>query len=219
MRRLPFPLICLLAAVLFAAAANATEVYRCTGANGVSYQDTPCAADQKQGVMHLVDAPPPPPPPASAPADDTVSATPPTDAAPPPPALPSTPAPDFYLCTATDGSHYVSEDGVGRRSAVPYAMLGDSGQTLAQAYGGPNGIGVSAPGLRTPPTIPASKSPLASSYVWVVDECHHADAQEACAYLRNELDKVDGKLRRAFSDTQAQLRQEQATLRERLRGC
>ena len=45
------------------------------------------------------------------------------------------------------------------------------------------------------------------------------DAVEACAYLRNELDKVTGQLRRAFSDTEARLEQEQAELRERLRGC
>jgi hypothetical protein len=215
MSRLPLALACLLAAT----GAGATEVYRCAVADRVSYQDKPCAKDATQSLLHLDDAAPPPPPPAAAP---TADASPVDDAQPaqepPAPALPARPPPDFFLCTATDGSHYLSEDGIGRRSAVPYAMLAGSGKSLAQAYA-PNGIGVSAPELQKPPTIPARQDPLGASYVWVVDECHHADPQEACAYLHNEADKLDGKLRRAFSDTEKQLRQERATLRERLQGC
>lgn len=205
----------LLAALLAAPMASATDVFRCTDANGTTYQDTPCAPGFAQTVTHYADPSPPPPAPASPPADDTI----PTTVEPAPATAPSVPAPDFYLCTATDGSRYISEDGVGRRSAVPFAMVSGNRQTLAQAYGGPNGIGVSAPELQNRPTIPASKDPLGASYVWVVDECHHAAADEACAYLRGELDKLAGKLRRAFSDTEAQLKQEQAALRERMHGC
>lgn len=207
----------LLLLACFPLAATATEVYRCTGPDGVGYQDTPCADAGGQSVIHLAD---PPPVVQAAPPDATGEDAPVTAApapAPTPPA-PATPPPSFYLCVASDGSRYVSEDGIGRRSLVPYAMLAGSGKSLAQAYG-PGGIGVSAPELQHPPTIPAHADPLGASYVWVVDECHHADAVEACAYLRNELDKVTGKLRRAFSDTEAQLRQDQAQLRERLRGC
>ena len=205
----------LLAALLAAPMASATDVFRCTDANGTTYQDTPCAPGSAQTVTHYADPPPPPPAPAAPPADDTI----PTSVEAPPVPVQRVAAPDFYLCLATDGSRYISEDGVGRRSAVPFAMVSGNRQTLAQAYGGPNGIGVSAPELQNRPTIPASKDPLGASYVWVVDECHHAAADEACTYLRSELDKVTGKLRRAFSDTEAQLKQEQADLRERMGGC
>jgi len=207
----------LFAALLAAPMASATDIFRCTDANGATYQDTPCAPGFTQTVTHYADPPPPPPAPAPLPADDTIPTT--VDAAPAPAPAPQVAVPDFYLCTATDGSRYISEDGVGRRSAVPFAMVSGNRQTLSQAYGGPNGIGVSAPELQNRPTIPASKDPLGASYVWVVDECRHAAADEACAYLRNELDKVTGKLRRAFSDTEAQLKREQATLRERMGGC
>jgi len=206
----------LLAALLAAPIASATDVFRCTDANGTTYQDTPCAPGVAQTITHYADTPPPAPAPASPPADETVPAT--LDPA-PAPSAPQVPAPAFYLCTATDGSRYISEDGVGRRSSVPVAMVSANRQTLAQAYGGPNGIGVSAPELQNRPTIPAGKDPLGASYVWVVDECHRAAADEACAYLRSELDKVTGKLRRAFSDTEAQLKREQALLRERMGGC
>ncbi|GAA0724973.1 hypothetical protein GCM10009105_38060 [Dokdonella soli] len=135
------------------------------------------------------------------------------------PQAPLVSPPSFFLCTRYDGSRYLSDDGIGSRSAVPYGMLGGSGQSLAQAYGGPNGIGVSAPGLRTIPDIPAAQAPLAGAYVWVDDECHHADPQEACAYLRSRIDDVEHKLKRAFSDTEAQLKDERTALRERMRGC
>ena len=205
----------LLLLACFPFAAGATDVYRCTGPDGMSYQDKPCADPKDQSVVHLVDAPPAAPAPPPAVFDDAAPVA--TDAE-PAPAPPAIPPPSFYLCIANDGSRYVSDDGVGRRSLVPYAMLSDSGRSLAQAYG-PGGIGVSAPELQHPPTIPTRADPLGASYVWVVDECHHAEPAEACAYLRGELDTVTGKLRRAFSDTQAQLKQDQAQLRERLRGC
>lgn len=206
----------LLLLACFPLAAAATEVYRCTGPDGIGYQDTPCADARGQSVIHLAD----PPPVGQAAPSDVVDEepAPPAAPAPPPTAVPAIPPPSFYLCVATDGSRYVSEDGIGRRSLVPYAMLADSGRSLAQAYG-PGGIGVSAPELQHPSSIPAHADPLGASWVWVVDDCHHADAVEACAYLRNELDKVTGQLRRAFSDTEARLEQEQAELRERLRGC
>lgn len=132
---------------------------------------------------------------------------------------PAIPAPDFYLCTRYDGSRYRSDDGRGGGSAVPLGMLGVPDRGLAQAYGGRDGIGVSAPGLRPIPQIPAAQAPLANGYVWIDDACHHASATEACAYLRGELDSVQDKLKRAFSDTEPQLKRQQAALRERMRGC
>ncbi len=208
------------AALLFAVAtvhSGAASVYRCVGADGsVSFQDQACRSGQGQRIVHLPDAPPVQAPaavPADAPTPDANTAAAPILVA------PAVPAPDFFLCTRHDGSRYPSEDGRGGSSAVPLGMLGVPDRGLAQAYGGREGIGVSAPGLRPIPQIPAAQAPLADGYMWINDACHHATAQEACAYLRGELDAVRDQLKRAFSDTEAQLKQEQATLRERMRGC
>lgn len=197
--------------------AGAATVYRCAGSNGaVGFQDRACHAGQIQQIMHLPDASPEPAP-LVAPAQAVVPELQPTAA--PAVIAPSIAAPDFFLCTRHDGSRYVSEDGRHGSSAVPIAMLGLPDSDLAQAYGGRNGIGVSAPGLRPIPQIPSAQAPLAGGYVWIDDVCHHAAAQEACRYLRGELDSVQDKLKRAFSDTDAQLKQQQGKLRERLRGC
>ena len=77
----------------------------------------------------------------------------------------------------------------------------------------------SAPGLRTIPHVPAAHSPLGGLYTWVDDECHFAAPREACAYLQTQLDDVSGKLRRAFSDEEAKLKQQQNDLAQRMRGC
>lgn len=198
--------------------AVAVDVYRCANAHGVSFQDKPCTAAQQQSIVHLADTPVPAPDLPIAPADADAPAAAPASI-PATGAAPRAPAPDFFLCTRYDGSRYLSDDGIGSRQAVPFGMLGGSGQSLAEAYGGRNGIGVSAPGLRQIPTLPADQSPLAGAYVWVEDQCRHADPPEACAYLRGQFDDVAQRLKRAFSDTEAQLKQEQSSLRERLRGC
>ena len=206
-----------LALIAGSTCADAARVYRCSAADGtVGFQDRPCGQGRTQHVVELPDDPPPPatttePVVADAPAM--------TVEAPAAPSAPAVPPPDFFLCTRYDGSRYLSEDGIGSRSAVPYGMLAGSGLSLADAYGGNNGIGVSAPGLRPIPTIPSAQMPLAGAYVWIDDECHHAGPAEACAWLRGQLDEVGYRLKRAFSDTAPQLRQEQASLRERLRGC
>jgi hypothetical protein len=129
------------------------------------------------------------------------------------------PPPSFYLCTRYDGSRYISDTGEGGSALVPLGVLGIPNRSLADAYGGRNGIGVSAPGLRTIPHVPAAKVPFGGMDTWIDDECHVAAPREACAYLRGELDEVASKLRRAFSDTEAQLKDQQAQLRERMRGC
>lgn len=197
--------------------AHATEVYRCSSASGVVFQDQPCRDDQTQKRVALPDDPSPPATPAPAPVDVDPPAQP--DPAQPVKMPPQIPAPSFFLCTRYDGNIYLSEDGVGGGSAVPLGMLGFPGRSLADAYGGPNGIGVSAPGLRPIPHLPASQAPLAGNYAWIEDTCHFAQPPEACAYLHNELDTVQSKLRRAFSDTQSQLERDENSLRERLRGC
>jgi hypothetical protein len=209
----------LLACVAIAAAsqAHAAHAYRCSLAGRVSFQDHPCEPGETQRIVPLAADPTPapaaslPPAPSAPPAQVAPAATLPSPAV--------VPAPDFFLCTRSDGSRYASDTGVGGRTAVPYAMLGGSGQDLAGAYGGRNGIGVSAPGLRTPPRIPAARAPLAGAYVWIDDECHHADPAEACAWLREQIEGVTQALRRAFSDTEASLQQRRADLEARAQGC
>jgi hypothetical protein len=197
---------------------RAVEVFRCTAADGaVVYQDRPCANGQAQQSIQLPDDPAPAPAmPEAEPATDAPS----TSAEPAPEAPVAVEAgPEFLLCTRADGSRYISEDGLGGGSAVPYGMVGGSGMGLAEVYGGRNGAGVSAPGLREIPRIPAGGRPLAGAQVWIEDECHHAGPREACAWLRGQLDQVTRKLEHAFSDTAPGLKQEQAALRERMRGC
>lgn len=195
-----------------AGCANAAEVYRCDSVNGPIFQDAPCASGQKQTRIRLA----PEPPPSSSTVDDVDDAAP---IATPPVATsaPRPPAPSFVLCTAGDGSRYISETGAGRVNWVPYSMVDGHNQSLAQAYGGPDGL-ASHPS-NVIPHRPASAAPGAGTYVQVVDPCHRAAPAEACAYLRGQLDDLDGKLRRAFSDTEAQLKRERAGVGEQLRGC
>jgi hypothetical protein len=218
---LPLAALAVLAA-LATAGTSAAPVYRCSAGGRLAFQDHPCAAGEDQRIVTLRPAPAagaPASPAAPAALQDATPAAVPSTApvanAPPPPA----PPPDFFLCTRYDGSRYASDTGIGSRVAVPYAMIGDAGLGLAQAYGGRNGIGVSAPGLRTPPRIPASRAPLAGAYVEVHDECHRAQPDEACAWLRAQLDDVERALPRAFSDTRPGLEQRRSALQARASGC
>ena len=200
-------------------ALHATTAYKCVDARGaISFQDRPCARGSTQQTIALPDSPAPAS--AAAPAPPPPDA-PPADAAPPlaSTAAPAIPPPDFYLCTRYNGQRYISEDGRGGSALVPLGVMGVPGRSLADAYGGPNGIGVSAPGLRTIPHMPAGSTPFASMSTWVDDECHKASPQEACAYLRGSLDDVRYKLTKAFSDTTPALKRQEADLVERLRGC
>jgi len=201
----------LILAIAAGADTDAGDVYRCEGGGGLVFQDVPCAPNQKQSRPRLAPEPPAPSA-ADAGVDDAMPIT-------VPPARTSVasrpPAPSFFLCAAGDGSRYVSETGAGRVNWVPYSMV--SGQSLAEAYGGPDGL-ASHP-ANVIPHRPVSAAPGAGTYVEVVDPCHHAAPAEACAYLRGQLDDLDGKLRRAFSDTEAQLKRERAGVVEQLRGC
>lgn len=195
----------------------AAQAYKCTAADGaISFQDRPCAAQARQQRLQLPDDPPLP-----------SVAAPAVAAAPPPmqpipsvvPVTPREPPPDVFLCVRYDGSRYLSDSGVGDRYAVPHGVLGDAGRGLARSDGGRDGIGVSAPGLRPIPTLPAAEAPFAAAYVQVQDACHRAAPQEACAYMRQQLGDVSDKLQRAFSDTRADLERQQQVWRERMRGC
>jgi hypothetical protein len=203
--------------ILAPSVASAATAYKCVDAKGaISFQDQPCRAGTKEQQIHLQDfAPPPEAPPAAAEPEYAYDA--PDVVAPPP--TPRVPPPKFYLCTRYDGTRYMSDTGQPGSALVPLGVLGVPGRSLADAYGGPNGIGVSAPGLRTIPHQPAASVPFGGMSTWIDDECHVASPYEACAYLRNSLDDVNSKLRRAFSDTQKPLQDQQADLQRRLRGC
>ncbi len=201
-------------------ALHAATVYKCIDAKGaIAFQDHPCTAGTRQTTLHLPDASPVSPAPVNDASDTGVAPAPASAQIPSPPTLPGEPPPSFYLCTRYDGSRYISDTGESGSALVPLGVLGVPNRSLADAYGGRNGIGVSAPGLRTIPHVPAGKVPFGGMDTWIDDECHVAAPREACAYLRGELDEVASKLRRAFSDTEAQLKEQQAQLRERMRGC
>ncbi|HKE46544.1 MAG TPA: DUF4124 domain-containing protein [Rhodanobacteraceae bacterium] len=209
-------------AIVFLAAATfpvaAATAYKCIDARGaVTFQDKPCPAGAKQSSMTLPDPEPvapapvasePPPPPNPGP-----------DPLPLPPPVVRDPPQQFYLCTRYDGTTYISDTGEGGSALVPLGVMGVPGRSLADAYGGRNGIGVSAPGLRQIPHVPAGSTPFGGMSTWIDDECHMASPQEACGYLRNALDDVEYKLRKAFSDTTPELKRQRADIQERMRGC
>jgi hypothetical protein len=129
-------------------------------------------------------------------------------------------APRMFVCTrAEDGTQYMSNDGAPPVRQVPAGVLGVPGKSLGDAYGGQNGIGVSAPGVRRIPVDPSPQASLATNYVTVQDQCVPASTQTTCDYLRAEYDKVHQKLRRAFKDERAILEPQQADLETRLSGC
>jgi hypothetical protein len=198
-------------------ALHATTVYKCTDAKGaVSFQDRPCVANARQQTVTMPDPPPPPPPPAAPPA---VPREEPLAQIEPQEPVPTTPPPQFYLCTRYDGTRYISDTGEGGSALVPLGVLGVPGRSLSDAYSPQNSIGVSAPGLRQIPHVPARGVPFGGMSTWVDDECHDASPQEACTYLRNALKDVRYKLTKAFSDTTPELKRQEADILERMRGC
>lgn len=196
--------------------AQAVDVLRCVAADGsVIYQDRPCAAGQAGERLRLPDDPAPPAP---APADAPVPALQAEPAATSEPIVVEEAGPRFQLCTRADGSQYISDDGWIGGTGVPYGMVGGSGMGLAQVYGA-LGAGVSAPGLRTAPRIPAGNHPHAGAMIWIDDQCHEAAPREACTWLARRHRDVARRLEHAFSDQAPQLEHEQAALRERMHGC
>ncbi|MEO7433138.1 MAG: DUF4124 domain-containing protein [Dokdonella sp.] len=205
----------LLLAVLMVSAtsAEAAHAWRCVDARGsVSFQDHRCGAGQTERVVPLADDVAAPEP---EPANDPIADETDTPPAPAPP-TPRIAAPTFFVCIRFDGSRYRNETGIGASRLVPFGAQGELQGDLASAYGGRNGIGVSAPGLRSPPNVPSS---LGNAYTRADDQCHHAGPREACTFLRKELDDVEDRLKRAFSDTESTLKQQQVELRDQLRGC
>jgi hypothetical protein len=196
----------------------AATAYKCVDAHGaITFQDRPCRAGTEQHKIELPEPAPVPPQP---------EASPPPPPEPPPPMVADEslepvriPPPAFYLCTRYDGTQYISDTGEGGSALVPLGVLGVPGRSLADAYSPQHSIGVSAPGLRQIPHVPARSVPFGGMSTWIDDECHEAAPREACAYLKQSLDDVRYKLRKAFSDTTPDLKRQEADILERLRGC
>ncbi len=219
MRKSAITLIALIVAVQLVASAAATSIYRCLGADAViKFQDTPCHSDENSRRIELPDTP-------SVPSVDL-----PRRDAEKPATQPraneqaeSTPASasevGAILCTREDGSRYLSASGYGERRAVPLGMLGIPGDSLAGAYAGRDGIGVSAPGLREAPVDRSLYGQLGGMYTWVEDPCVQINAAQLCGFLDSRIVDAERRLRYAFSDTSAQVRQELESLRLRARHC
>ena len=204
-------------ALTSAGALPAATVYKCVDAKGaVSFQDRPCAANARQQTIALPDPPPPSAASVVPPQEEPVAAATEPEA---PQSVPFTPPPSFFLCTRYDGTRYISDTGEGGSALVPLGVLGVPGRSLADAYSPQNSIGVSAPGLRQIPHLPARSVPFGGMSTWIDDECHDASPREACAYLRQSLDDVRYKLTKAFSDTTPELKRQEADILERMRCC
>jgi len=205
----------ILAGLIACGSSHAAEVYKCINATGIpAFQDHPCANGDQESKVHIVNTSAAPAAPAS---DDSP--------APAEPALaPSrvqmkAGTPSMWLCVRPeDGSQYMSRDGVSQPRMVPAGVLGIPGKNLAQAYG-PNGIGVSAPGVRTVPIDRSAQAAVAGDYVAVQDQCSQASHGQVCTYLQKQYDDVHQKLKRAFKDEQAVLQPQEDQLLKDLGGC
>lgn len=216
----PLPFRCLILFALCAAAAPAREVYKCTTAAGVAFQDGPCAAGADERRIAVAGADPDAAVPA-APASAAAAATPTPPSAPAEP-QPRTrkPLPSLWLCTnAEDGSPYVSRSGPPPPRSVPLGTLGFTTRSLAEAYG-PGTNHMSSPDAPRPPIDTSPQSAAAASYTVVQDACALATVAQMCAYLRGELDAANDKLARArFKDEQGRLQEQVDGLAGELDGC
>ncbi len=221
LRTLVAGLACLSLIGLPSGSAQALSVFRCTASDGaITFQDRPCPQGAQSRIIELAGEPDR----AAANAAPTV-----TRAAASAASLPQQeqalapsdplPAPSAVVCTREDGSRYLSESGRGDRQAVPLAMLGVPSQSLADAYAGRDGIGISSPGLRQPPTDASPEARLGALYVWREDPCERLSGAPLCAYFDSRVADAERRLRLAFSDTADAVRQELKGLRERAATC
>lgn len=212
-------LVVLLFSAHLVALADAASIYRCVGADGViRFQDQACRSDENSRRIELPDAPAPAS--VAVPSDEgKVPPAPATvDVAPqrvpePEPAVTAT------LCTREDGSRYLSDNGHGEQRAVPLGVLGIPRDSLAEAYGGRDGIGVSAPGLREPPADHSRHGRIGALLTWVEDPCVQINKSQLCEFLGMRIDEAERALRLAFSDSQAHRRNELEALRQRASQC
>lgn len=207
--------VSLLVAPGLAPAAAAVTVYKCTAPDGaLTYQDRPCPARQRQSTLELSDAPIVAP----APVPVTTIAPPPAASAAPIAETPPPPLPMMYACTTYDGEKNYLSDTLPRPYPVPLGALGYPGQSLDQAYGGANRLGLSAPEEAGKPTI--GRGPLiANAEVMVHDHCVPAPHSQVCDELRRRFDANHEKLRMAFPSEKAPFQQREDQLDAQLKGC
>ena len=227
LRTLVAGLACLSLVGLLPGSAQALSVFRCTASDGaITFQDRPCPRGAQSRIIELPDQPDQPDQPdrAAASAAPAVTREAASTASPsqreraPAPSDPPA-APAAVVCTREDGSRYLSESGRGDRQAVPLAMLGVPSQSLAGAYAGRDGIGISSPGLRQPPTDASPGAQLGALYVWREDPCERLSGAPLCAYFDSRVADAERRLRLAFSDTAEAVRHELDGLRERAATC
>lgn len=195
------------------------QVYRCTTSHDdIAYQDRPCPRGARQEVLNL----PSRAPPGYAPPASTASAVPPAEDTVPPASTayvpPASPLPVLYACVgAVNGKRYLA-----RQPPSPYlAPLGVMGyppQSLAQAYGGRGGAGVSAPEAAPKPRIGGPS--MAAAMTEVQDACVPATHVEVCAFVQREYDDNHQKLRAALLPSEQEpLRRRELQLQDQLRNC
>ena len=205
--------------VLCTTSAPALDVYKCTNAQGdVTYQDKPCARDDKEVTLRLADEPDAPPQPAPA------AEAPPSIQPPPPPAEPRRPSralPPLWVCAnAEDGSRYISRNGAPPPRLVPLGVLGYPPKTLAEAYPPGASNRMSAPEMNKTPVDTSARGSIGAGYTQVQDECVQLTAEQTCEALHQEYDQLSYKLSRArFKDEQAKLGAEVDDIEKDLRGC
>ena len=179
----------------------AATIYRCVGNDRViKFQDKPCLAAESSRRIELAQPPPASNPPVAQSPVTQATQIPPVDSA---PALHTTVAekPSATLCTREDGSRYLSESGHGEQRLAPLGMLGVPSESLADAYGGHDGIGVSAPGLREVPSDHTRRGRLGALYTWIEDPCEPISGSQLCEFLDSRINDAERRLRLAFSDT------------------
>ncbi|MBS0433056.1 MAG: DUF4124 domain-containing protein [Proteobacteria bacterium] len=198
-------------------AAHAVQIYRCIARDGaVSYQDKPCPPRQKQATVSLQDAPMV----SSVPASGSSSPAPapaPSVAMPMTPLPAPAPLPAMYACTRYDDQRQYLSDTLPGPYTVPMGVLGAPGKSLDQAYGGPDRLGMSAPGEARKPTVGGPL--LANAYVQVQDDCHPASPAQVCEELQRRFDANHRKLKMAFPSEQPPLQQREDQLHAQMQGC
>jgi len=183
--------------------ADTVIVYKCrTAQGGLIYQGTPCPHGQQQQTMQLDDAgpstSPPPESPASLPPAASAAAT------PLPPSLPRTPPSTMYRCVrATDQTTYLSSNGNPPPYYAPLAMTGML----------PTSLGPVIPGVKP------NAAMVASQYVLMQDQCAPMTPHDTCATLRDQYDKNERALSRAFKSDQPPLLQREQELLAQLSHC
>lgn len=178
--------------LLIGGLADAQEVtiYRCTDTHGgVTLQDEPCAAGQRQERRQMQrpkDPPTKPPAPPGRTPPSPPAASPPPPASPPP--VVRTPPPPLWQCTTYDGDVRYSETLDPNPRCVPLAVLGYD-------------VGA-----------------LGATCRWIEDSCVWLSDAAACEQYARKLDQAESDALHAFSDTQAYRDSEVRRLKEIVRG-